>query len=447
MAETKSINFDHYKGFIQGNGECIGYRRSGDEWQPITSKLYKILDGKCPSELNEWSSVVSAYKAGDVVKYGDTAYYCLHDNIPSLHQVSNNPKMWRDYSYSFKDIKNGDLLITYAKYFNRAKNSETLTRGWVANSAIITKEADYQILGVSPWRIQSDASSSAVEHSFGQQHYFKENERICLSAYVQQNVSRTVGLGFKILNEASHTTYIAKFDIQTGMSVDISAYDENLNKIDDPSLLLDVTAAIQVVDIETFTYRISIFGTTTRENYLDCKIFLLSDAPDYDVRFVSSLLTGFHTINSNFIQIEKTESSKPSAYIAASDKPVQGYAPRGLFQKNGKSFTDYKELTAKVIFSQSLDDVRDAVDGDYAFVGNGLYLPQGAYLGSLTGTQEEIEPLMYRNESDGTYTISANTGTYRLSQKPVVEPNPSLINELTFNKHGFKRYCGYFKVC
>lgn len=447
MSETNSVNFDHNKGFINGNGECIGYRRSGEEWQPVSSKLFKILGGKCPSELTDWSDTTPAYKVGDVVKYGEAAFYCLHDNIPALHPIADEPKIWRDYSYSFKDIKNGDLLVTYDKYFNQAKNSENLTSGWTANSAIITREPDYLIRDVNPWRFQSDASSSAVEHSFGQQQYFNENERICLSAYVQQNVSRTVGLGFKLLNEPSHITYITRFDIQTGATVDTSAYDEDLNKITDPVLMRDVSAAIQLVDSETFTYRISIFGTTERESYLDCKVFLLGDAPNYDVKFVSSLLTGFHIVNCNFIQIEKTDATKPSAYISASDKPVQGYAPRKLFQKNGKSFTDYKELSAKVIFTQELNDVRDAVDGDYAFVGNGLYLPQGAYLGSLGGFRDEIEPLFYKNSENDEYTILSNTESYTLTQKPLITPNPSLVNELTFNKYGFQRYCGYFKVC
>lgn len=446
MSETKSVNFDHNKGFIDGNGECIGYRRSNGEWQPITSRLFKILDGKCPSELQEWSDAYPSYRTGDVVKHDDTAFYCLYDNIPALHQINDNPKIWRVYSYSFKDIKNGDLLITYAKYFNQAKNSENLAEGWTTTSTIITKEPDFQLRGVNPWRIQSDASNEANEHSFGQQHYFRENERVCLSAYVQQSISRTVGLGFKILNETSHTTYIVKFDLQTGIAVETAAYDENLNPIADPSLLQQVTSAIQIVDAETYTYRVSIFATTTRESYLDCKVFLLGDSPNYDVKFVSSLLTGFHIVNCNFIQIEKTDSSKPSAYIATSDKPAQGYAPRKLFQKTGNTFTDYRELSAKVIFAQDLNDIHNTVDGDYAFIGNGLYLPQGVYLGSLFGIRDEIEPLLYRNEENGVYTMLSNTERYLLSQKPLVTPTPSLANELTFNKHGFQRYCGYFKV-
>ena len=77
MAETKSINFDNHKGLIHSNGECIGYLRLQDEGEPITSKFYKLLDAKCPFELQDWDANLASYTAGDSVSAGATSHRCI----------------------------------------------------------------------------------------------------------------------------------------------------------------------------------------------------------------------------------------------------------------------------------------------------------------------------------------------------------------------------------
>jgi len=445
MAETKSINFNHNTAHIFGNGECIGYLRSQDEWGAISAKFYKLLDAKAPNELEEWDINKPSYTAGDCVKSGNNAFYCLYDNIPSLTPINNNPKIWRNYSDYFSNIKQGDIIGTYSSYYNYAKNSEDFLTGWKLNSIIISPEPESAILGKTPWKLQSDASSGEIEHSFGQQLYFTQNARVCMSVYVQQNISRTIGLGFKILNDDRQLTYIARFDIQLGTVVDTGVYDVNLNKIDDPTLLSNVSARIQIVDAETYTFRISLFGTTTKESYIDCKMFMLGDAPNYDVKFVSSLATGFHIINANFIQIEKTAGSLPSAYVQTVARPSKGYEPVKTYQKTSNDFTEYKDLNSKIHFARSLNDIHDMVNGDYAFITNGIYFPDGAFIGELNNTQAENETLLYKNNYTDKYTISVNDEHYTLETG--FDFKPRLVDALTFNKYGYQRVAGYFKVC
>lgn len=445
MAETKSINFDNHKGHIHGNGECIGYLRLQDEWKPITSKFYKLLDAKCPFELQEWDAGVASYTAGDSVSFNNKAYFCLHDNIPSLTHIENNPKIWRNYSDSFAGIKRGDIVGTYREYRNYAFNSENLLSGWKCNSALVYADTEKLINGKQPWKLQSDASASAIEHSIGQELYFTQNSRICMSAYVQQNVSRTVGLGFKIRNDSRQITYIARYDIQLGTVVDTKVYDANLNETADPKLLTGISARIQIIDAETYTFRISLFGTTAQESYIDCKLFMIGDAPNYNVKFVSSLETGFHILDVNFLQVEKTVGDLPSAYIQAGKIISKGYQPVKVYQKIGNEFKEYKELTSKFHFSTKLSNIHDMVNGDYAFIANGIYLPDGAYLGELNDYQAEVNTLMYKNLFTGKYTISVNDEHYTLETG--FDYKPKLVDALTFNKYGYQRVAGYFKVC
>lgn len=444
MAETKSINFDNHKGHIHGNGECIGYLRLQDEWTPITSKFFKLLDAKCPFELQEWDADAPSYTAGDSVSFNGAAYFCLHDNIPSLTPIENNPKIWRNYSNSFADIKRGDIVGTYRMYKNYLLNSENLLSGWKMSSALVYTDTEKLIRGKQPWKLQSDASSTAVEHSIGQELYFTQNSSLCISAYVQQNVSRTVGLGFKILNDNRQITYISRYDIQLGTVVDTKAYDVNLNEIADPGLLVNVSARIQIIDAETYTYRISLFGTTAQESYIVCKLMLIGDAPNYNVKFVSSLETGFHILDVNFLQVEKTVGDLPSAYIKTDKITAKGYQPIKMYQKIGSGFKEYKELSSKFHFSTKLSNIHDMVNGDYAFIANGIYLPDGAYLGELNDYQDEINTLLYKNSFTGKYTISVNGEHYTLETE--FDYKPKLVDALTFNKYGYQRVAGYFKV-
>ena len=445
MAETKSINFDNHKGLIHSNGECIGYLRLQDEWEPITSKFYKLLDAKCPFELQDWDVNIASYTAGDSVSYNNTAYFCLHDNIPSLTPVENNPKLWRNYSNSFPDIKRGDIVGTYREYRNYALNSENLLNGWIYNSALVYADTEKTINGKQAWKLQSDASSSAIEHSIGQELYFTQNSRVCMSAYVQQNVSRTVGLGFKIRNDSRQLTYLARYDIQLGTVVDTKVYDAELNETTDPNLLTSVSARIQIIDAKTYTFRISLFGTTSQESYIDCKLFMIGDAPKYDVKFISSLETGFHILNVNFVQIEKTIGDLPSAYIQTSKRIAKGYQPVKFYQKIGNEFKEYKELTSKFHFSTNLSNIRDMVNGDYAFIANGIYFPDRAYLGELNDYQAEIDTLLYKNLFTDKYTISVNDEHYTLETG--FDYKPKLVDALTFNKYGYQRVAGYSKIC
>lgn len=445
MAETKSINFNHQTGHISSNGECIGYLRSQDKWERVTSKFYKLLDSLPPSELVEWNVSSQAYQQGNCVKLNNTAYYCLHDNIPSITPVENNPKIWRNYSDYFKTIKKNDIIGVYNSYYNYFKNSENLSSSWKFNSLITTKNSESLINGKPSWIIQSDVSLEPSEHSFGQSLKFNENTRIGFSAFIQQNVSRTVGLGFKILNDPRLITYIARYDIQLGTVIDLKAYDSNLSEITDPNLLTDVSARIQIIDMETYTYRVSLFGKTTQETYLDCKVFLIGDAPSYDIKFVSSIATGFHILNVNFMQAEITANPLPSVYVKSEAKPMKGYQPIKFYQKSGDGFTDYKLVFSKLHFATELKNVHNMVNGDYAFIANGIYFPDGTYLGELNDYQAEIDTLMYKNLFTDKYTISVNDEHYTLETG--FDYKPKLVDALTFNKYGYQRVAGYFKIC
>ena len=182
-----------------------------------------------------------------------------------------------------------------------------------------------------------------------------------------------------------------------------------------------------------------------QESYIDCKLFMIGDAPKYDVKFISSLETGFHILNVNFVQIEKTIGDLPSAYIQTSKRIAKGYQPVKFYQKIGNEFKEYKELTSKLHFSTNLSNIRDMVNGDYAFIANGIYFPDGAYLGELNDYQAEIDTLLYKNLFTDKYTISVNDKHYTLETG--FDYKPKLVDALTFNKYGYQRVAGYSKIC